>query len=487
MDKLHLIALLTHFKQIIYYILRGKSISRLLLILLLLSLPLFGFGCKGGGKEAKQAAKPITLDVWGVWDEQDLWQEIFDDYRASHPNVKFTYRKLRIEEYERALLEAWAEDRGPDIFMLHNTWVNYYQTKLTPLPEKLSLPVQELQGTFKKEAVWVLKSFSTLTANQVDEKFVKVVSDDLVIDNKIYALPPALDTLALYYNTSIFNDAGLASPPLTWTEFKAAVKNITRLNENNQIVRSAVAMGRADNVDRAADILSVLMMQNGASMLGPDGLPAFDKIPPGGSPDYNPGGQALVFYTDFANPIKEVYTWNETFTSSLDAFAQGQTAMMFGYSYHAPLIRAKGPKISFKTTNLPQIDPLAKKYNFANYWALGVPAKTEEGVKDTAWDFILFATTKTEETNKYLSASQKPPALRQLVDQAVASGQVSPFTEQVLTAESWYRGRDATAAEDIMKQLITMINQGNFTNLKSLLSTTIDQLKQTYKQPTYGQ
>lgn len=456
------------------------------LTIIMLSLPLLGVGCKGGDPEAQKAAKPITLKIWGVWDEQDLLQDIFTEYKKTRPNVNFEYRKLRIEEYERALLEAWAENRGPDIFMLHNTWVTAYQTKLEPLPQTIALPIQTTKGTFKKEVIWELKDFPTLTPVQVDEKFVKVVKDDVIRDNKIYALPLGLDTLALYYNKTLFSDANIATPPSTWAEFKQDVLSLTRLDTDNKIVRSAVAMGRADNVERGTDILSVLMMQNGAQMIGADNMPAFDKIPPGGSQDYNPGQQALIFYTDFANPIKEVYTWNQTFPNSLDAFAQGRTAMMFGYSYHAPLIRARGPKIDFGIAPLPQIDPLAKKYNFANYWLLGVSPRSEQQIKDTAWDFILFATTKPEYNETYLTKSGKAPALKELIAKQQAEPNSSVFTQQALTAESWYRGYNPIAAEEIIKQLIATVNQGNFSDLNMLMRNTVEQLKQTYIKPTYA-
>jgi ABC-type glycerol-3-phosphate transport system substrate-binding protein len=463
-----------------------KYTKSLLLTVILLSLPLLGLGCKGGDLNAQRAAKPVTLKIWGVWDEQDLYQDIFDKYKQTHPNVSFEYRKLRVEEYERALLEAWAENRGPDIFMVHNTWINAYQNKLEPLPATISLPSQTVQGTFKKEVVWTFKNFSTLTSSQIDEKFVNVVKKDVVKDDKIYALPMGLDTLALYYNVDIFNDAGLATPPATWAEFKQAVQKITRLDENNNIARSAVAMGRTDNVERGLDLLSVLMMQNGAQMTGPDTLPTFDKTPPGGSADYNPGQQALIFYTDYANPIKEVYTWNQDFPNSLEAFSQGRTAMMFGYSYHEAQIRAKGPKINFRISSLPQIDLLAKKYNFANYWLFGVSPRGDQQVKDTAWDFILYATTDPEQNQTYLDKSGKPPALKSLIAKVQDNPNASPFTLQTLTAESWYQGYNPTAAEEIMKQLVTAINQGNFSDLKALLKNSVEQLKQTYLKPSYG-
>ncbi len=466
---------------------KKKHITKLFLLLILISLPILGFGCKGGDKAAQKAAQPVTIKFWGVWDEEDYWKEIFSDYKQSHPNVKFEYRKLRIEEYERALLEAWAEDRGPDIFMLHNTWIRGYQNKLEPLPTKITLPAKEVQGSIKKEIVWVMKEFPTITTAQVEEKFVDIVAEDIIVDNQIYALPMSIDTLVLYYNSNIFNDAGIATYPGTWIDFKNAVKAITKLNEDNKILRSAVAMGRSDNVDRSVDLLSVLMMQNGAQMIDASGRPTFNITPHEGSKDYNPGSQALIFYTDFANPIKEVYTWNEGFSSSLEAFAQGQTAMMFGYSYHEPLIKARGPKINFKIAPLPQIDPLSKKYNFANYWTMGISKKGEVKRKDTAWDFLLFATTKSKEVEKYLKKSNKAPALRELIEKEIKEPLPSPFATQVLTAKSWYRGYNSNATEEIMKRLISNINKGNFSNIQSLLNNAVDQIKQTYIKPSYAQ
>jgi ABC-type glycerol-3-phosphate transport system substrate-binding protein len=160
--------------------------------------------------------------------------------------------------------------------------------------------------------------------------------------------------------------------------------------------------------------------------------------------------------------------------------------MMFGYSYHGVQIKAKGPKINFRLSTLPQIDLLAKKYNFANYWLLGVSPKSEQQVKDTAWDFIVFATTNPEQNQTYLEKSGKSPALKSLIAKAQDDPNISPFTLQTLTAESWYRGYNPTAAEEIMKQLVTATNQGNFSDLTALLKNSVEQLKQTYLKPTYG-
>ena len=38
----------------------------------------------------------------------------------------------------------------------------------------------------------------------------------------------------------------------------------------------------------------------------------------------------LTYYTDFANPLKSVYSWNRSFSSSRDAFLAQNLAVYFG-------------------------------------------------------------------------------------------------------------------------------------------------------------
>jgi ABC-type glycerol-3-phosphate transport system substrate-binding protein len=67
---------------------------------------------------------------------------------------------------------------------------------------------------------------------------------------------------------------------------------------------------------------------------------------------------ALNFYTDFANPVKEVYSWNNTLDNSVNAFASGKLAIMFGYSYHLETIKALSPKLNFLLVLYHKIEEL---------------------------------------------------------------------------------------------------------------------------------
>jgi len=152
--------------------------------------------------------------------------------------------------------------------------------------------------------------------------FADVVYNDAVFDNQIFGLPMSVDTLALYYNRDLFNTAGIPLAPTTWTEIQEAVKRLTYQDTAGALTQSGIALGTADNVDRATDIVSLLMLQNRAVMTVGRSV-TFQQTPPNGSREYVPGPDAVRFYTDFANPVKEVFTWNSQQPNSLDAFAQG--------------------------------------------------------------------------------------------------------------------------------------------------------------------
>ena len=319
------------------------------LFLLLVLITTAGFSCKYVGKEVQEAMQPITLTYWRVWDDEDAFGDIIAAYQAIHPNITIQYRKLRYEEYEKTLLDALAEDRGPDIFSIHNTWVNQYKSKIAPLPDQIKMAYQVTKGTIKKETITELRTLPTLSLRALKNDFVDAVYADAVWpDNagqdRIYGLPLSVDTLALFYNRDLLNNAGIPEPAKYWDQFQQDVQKLTIQDKQGNFVQSGAAMGASANVSRSFDLLSILMMQNGAQMTDNYNNVYFHQVPAGQKKQTAPGEEALIFYTDFASPAKIVYSWNETMPNSLDAFNQGKTAMFFGYAYNLPAIQ---PKIEF--------------------------------------------------------------------------------------------------------------------------------------------
>ncbi len=451
--------------------LRGNDrkiiMKKLFILSILAALTLSGALCKTVPKEVTEASKPVQLTYWRVFDDSDAFSDIIAEYNKLHPNVNVAYRKLTYGEFEQKLLQAMAEDRGPDIFSIHNAWMNGYQTKLLPLPASITLPYRTIQGTIKKDVVWEMQTKKSLAVKDIKSQFADQVASDVIISeidsktgaaaDKIYGLPLSLDTLTLFYNKALLNAAGIPEPAKDWQTLQDHVKKLTKQDAQGNITQSGAALGSAINIDRSTDILSALMMQNGAEMTDDSGRAAFNLVPEGlTGRTMAPGLEALTFYTDFASPQKEVYSWNETLPNSLDSFIQGKVAYMFSYAYNLPIIKSRAPKLNFGVAKLPQISG-NKEINFANYWVEVVSKKTTH--PNEAWDFVQFA-AGAEMAKKYLDKTKKPTALRSLIQKQSEDIDLFPFVSQILTAKSWYNGKNALSAEQAIKDMIASIISG---------------------------
>jgi ABC-type glycerol-3-phosphate transport system substrate-binding protein len=218
-----------------------------------------------------------------------------------------------------------------------------------------------------------------------------------------------------------------------------------------------------------------LMMQNGANIIDKNGNVVFAEQLKNGAQGYNPGIEALRFYVDFANPAKEVYSWNEKLEESQALFKANKLAMTFAYAYQLEAIRADAPKLNFGIAHFPQIENSANKVNIANYWIETVSKKSK--YKNEAWDFVQFI-TKADQAKSYLDKTGKPTALRSLVAGQVEDLTMGVFADQVLTARSWYRGQDATAAENAINEMIDQTVAAP-SQIQEIVSRTLNKVQQT--------
>jgi len=446
------------------------------LLLLAAAAVTTGFGCTPGSGGGADGLEPINLSYWSVFNQSDFVSNVINDYRAIHPNINIEFRQLRAEEYEKELLNALAEDRGPDIFSIRNTWLQEYLPKIEPLPAQTTLKVRYTQTSLgiKEEVITDTVTENSITPGQVRDKFLEVVYDDAIFNNQVYGLPLAVDTLVMYYNRDLFNSAGIATPPTNWQEVQQAVKQLTFLDRQGNLAQSGIALGTGENVERSFDILSLIMMQNGTIMTQGTKVTFNQGI---GNTDYNPGVGALRFYTDFATPSKEVYSWNSGQANSLQAFVEGKTAIFFGYSYHMPLIQARGlGRVEVGVAPMPQIKD-SNQVNFANYWLETVSKKTSN--VDAAWNFIQFATTRAEEARKYLDSANRPTALKELIEEQKDDDFLRSFAGQLLTADNWYRGKDAETVETIFENMIDSVTRDGV-GYENALELAAQRVQQTY-------
>ncbi len=390
----------------------------------------------------------VTIEVWGVFDDSDIYNKLEKKLQESHSHINIDYYKKSFATYEDDILNAMATNRGPDVFMISNNWVPRYLDRIQEAPSEI------------------------INLKRMQDEFVDVVYFDFVFNGKIVALPLGVDTLALYYNKDIFNTAGIAQPPVTWEEFIDMVEKTTILDEQGNIIRAGAALGTARNINRSTDILSLLMFHSGSSIFDPaKGMAVFDRSISLGGEMFYPGERALRFYTDFANPLKSVYTWNRNMDYSIDAFYKGDAAMMINYSYHLPTIRAKSPYLNFDIAPLPQAEGAESKINYANYWGMAVSANSRK--REASWKFINWLAS-AEGAESYLALAKRPTARRDLIAIQEDDPDIGVFAKQALTARSWYQV-DNLSIERILADMIESVIIGKAT-IKEAVGRAADKI-----------
>jgi len=411
-----------------YQITRGTLIIIGAIVVIVLLLASVFLGILPGSRPAKPAQ--VTLEFWGLFDDLAAWRPIFEAYQKDNSNVYFKYTKMNSDTYEQDLIEALASGKTPDIIMFHSSWLAKHGNKISPLPETLMS----------------LRSFQ--------ETFPDVAAVNFISQNKIYALPVWTDVLAMFYNKDLFNTAGIATPPKTWDDFIKVVQKLSAKDKFGNLTRSGAAIGTANNVNNAADILSLLMLQAGTKMISDDGAEAaFNKVITAGGSTYKPGESALRFYTDFANSKSVAYTWNEKFSNSFDAFASGQTAIVFDYAVNVSRLKQQAPNLRLGIASVPQLADAAKTVNYADFWGYSVPLASKN--PEAAWNFLVFLTGK--DINQYFSnAVSRPASRRDVLSDEQASADLGVFASSILSAANWYRV-DPDKINDIFKNMINSV------------------------------
>ena len=436
----------------------------------------------GGPSEDKGPSKltPVNLTYWRVKEDSSSFSDLISGFQQIYPHVSITYKQLRPEVYEEELLNAWARDKGPDLFSIPSTWLGKYQDMILPIPlgAEIQMKREVIVGTFKKAVRVETKIERIYNLMELKKAFVDIVPEEILIDGNIYGLPMAMDILALYYNREMLNNAGIVHPPATWPEFIEDVRVLTFQDREGNFIQAGASLGGAENTRYGVDILSLLMLQNETPMVE-GGNAAFNRPAPSipGEAPYFPGVAALEFYTDFANPLKEIYTWNEDMPDSLDAFTGARCAFFFGYSSDLALIRALGPKLAFDITPVPQISGSLKKVNFANYWLETVSKKTAH--PHEAWAFLNYI-SRAQNAKSFLDKVGYPTAHRDLISQQLKNIELAPFTEGVLTAKTWYHGKNYTLVEEAFKEMIKDVLLGRKETIKEAVDWCVQKVNLTY-------
>lgn len=354
--------------------------------------------------QRNQENKTEEIIFWGLFDEPDIYRALIDAYQNDHPNIKITYSKQSLLNYRPRVQTQIRSGEGPDIFMIHSSWLSMFENDLAAAPVTIYPPL-----TF-------------------DQDYYPMIKDNLVIEGQVYGVPVGIDGLALYYNEDLLKFANVLVPT-TWQQFLDGARKITVKNSQGQIETAGAALGTASNVDFWPEILGLLFLQQPEANLS--------------SPGNKRGADALRFYTSFVTDPNNK-TWDTTLPSSTQMFTQGKLAFYFADSQKADEIRKANPGLNFKVAPVPQLP--GGEVNWGGFWIWVVAdnQKTNE-----TWQFLKYLSSAGSLQILYQEETQnqkvgKAFPRKDMAGLLVNNPVLGAFISEAPTMKSWYLNSQAS-------------------------------------------
>lgn len=177
-------------------------------------------------------------------------------FEAANPDTDIQIDVVPWDALGQKLATDIAAGTNPDIAIIGTRW----------LPDFV-----------KRDVVEPLDGFITA---EFRGRFIEPFLSAAVMDGKTYGLPISASARAMYYNKNLFAKAGIAEPPKTWEELKAAAEKISALGDG---IYGYGLQGREIETDiyyyyamwsQGVEILD----ENGRSSLSSDGAIAAARI-----------------------------------------------------------------------------------------------------------------------------------------------------------------------------------------------------------------
>ena len=164
---------------------------------LAMALTACGGGGAGDGDSTSEAFDPnakttITFAGWSLKQSPEF-EALANAFHESHPNVTVQVKEYSADDYDSQLIVDLSGGNAPSVFPIKNLQ-KYY--------------------TYAKESEGLL-DVTDIAQGFAGDANIDMSSYDL--DGRNYAIPYRQDSYVLFYNKTMFDKAGVATPDGTWT------------------------------------------------------------------------------------------------------------------------------------------------------------------------------------------------------------------------------------------------------------------------------
>lgn len=285
------------------------------------------------GKRADKITGSVVL--WGTFPASAV-DDTIQAFNVKAKTYSVTYVEVREEMFAQTLLEALANQAGPDMILAPYQIILSQESRLFPFPIA-SLGEKAFKDTY--------------------------VDGATIFFSPIYgamALPVSVEPLVLFYNRKLFSKHGIATPPKYWDEIVAVTPQLTAQSSNREFLESAISLG-APNTPHAKDILMAMVSQMGQSPIitryDSMGKPVYEvsaNRPVDGNSNVFPLSAVSRYFVQFADPTQDTYSWNQYLGEASDQFVAEKLAMYIGYSGELGTLRARNPRGEYEMSDFPQ-------------------------------------------------------------------------------------------------------------------------------------
>ena len=383
---------------------------------------------------SKGSASSIgSVTIWGPFDEIAVQRAIGErmDIDTNLQNAHYVQKDAKT--YMADLTNALASGTGPDLFFLTQDQA-YTQTPRV----SLLTPAQISQAQF--ESTWI-------------DGALPFISPDGVV-----GLPILADPLVLYWNKDLLASVGFSQPPRYWDELYDFAVRVTRKDDAGSIQISALPFGTYGNIDHAKEILSMLILQANGSITLRD---QNDRLVSGLTAKKTQNTQAaavpsaLRFYTEFADPSKDDYTWNRSFPRSQQAFSSGVAALYIGFASEAGAIREANPNLNFAMAAVPQIRGVATAVNSGIVYGVAAP----KNAKNPSGAYVIQHILASPDMSLAFANALGIPSARRDTLSLTAKGDALLINKQAILMKSW-ADPDPAKTDDIFRAMIEDTTSG---------------------------
>jgi len=322
----------------------------------------------GTTRSSAQAAAPTTLTIWAYWSpgthELKAFDKLVAEYDAKHPEVQL---KVVGGISDNKIVAAIRSGTAPDIVSSGNSYNvgNYCGTggwiDLAPLMKQSHVDVN---------------LFPTATQYYTQYR------------GKRCALPLLADDYGLYYNKTLFKQAGITRPPRTISELTADAKKLTKRNPNGslKVVGLDPLLGWYENVPERwiQQFGGHFIDSKSHAILATD--PAWTK--------WAKWEKSLIDWYGYNNLVRWQTGAGDEFSAS-QAFETGKVAMNFDGEWRVAFVKDEHPQLNYGTAPMAVDDAHLELYGsgYINGTIIGIPRGTKHVAE--AWGVVKYLTTSS--------------------------------------------------------------------------------------------